>query len=164
MKLNEKDLHCMARMLQGALYEDDMLFCCRGYCKYSGECLDDLKNKRRSQYNITRTKITDELGVYMVYLANPDYVYKQMTKDSYFEANGIDPFKDDLENNCPKYAMDWIHAKGAREKAARFRSMLRIRGKEARHAARAIGIYWASFVVSKTKMLCIRLEKRWQTK
>lgn len=164
MDLTEKDLHCIARLLQGVQYEDDRLFCCRGYCRYSGECAADIQNHRRFQYNILREHLEAATGVYLGFLTNPDYVYRQMTKDSYFEANGIDPFKDDLEINCPKYAMDWIHAKGVKEKAARFRSMLKIKRKRTVCVVKAIKCYWKSLIVCKIKKLIYRLEKRRQVK
>lgn len=160
MELNEKDLHCMARMLQGQIYEKDMLFCCRGYCKYSKECEDDFKNKRKSQYYITRNKIEKVLGIYMGYLLNPDYVYQKMVKNSYFEANGIDPFKENPEINCPQYAADWKHAKGLKEKASRFRSMLKIEGRKTAFAVRALIDSQKSFVTAYTELLIHRLKKK----
>ena len=164
MELSEKDMHCLARLLQGELYEDNKLFCCRGYCKYSGECVEDARNHKKFQYNILREHLEAVTGVYLGYLANPEYVYKRMMKDSYFEANGIDPFKSNLETNCPQCAMDWVHAKGLKEKAARFRSMLRIKGRKAKWAARAFGIRWGSFAKAKTKMFFYRLKNRRKAK
>lgn len=164
MELNEKDLHCLARQLQGDLYEHDRFFCCRGYCKYSGACEQDIRKHKGFHYNILRKHLEAVTGVYLGWLANPEFVYRQMERDFYFEANGIDPFQENLEQDCPQYAMDWIHARGLKEKAARFRSMLRIKGANAKYAVKAMGVYWGSLAAANMNMLALRWKKRREVK
>lgn len=116
--LSEKDLHCMGRVLQSLLYEDSMFFCCSGYCRYSEECGKEFVNSRKIYFDTVRVKVNDALGIYMGKLINPDYLYREMAKNSYFENERINPF-DDMKKNCPKMLTDWQNAKGAREWAKR---------------------------------------------
>lgn len=62
--MDEKDMHCVARLLQGAIYKNDLLFSCR-FCKYSEECTKNLKDKKTIHLDIVRRKLQDITGVYL---------------------------------------------------------------------------------------------------
>ena len=78
----EKDFHCIARMLQGAFYKHDQLYCCKGYCLYSNECSEQFKKNNTMHFNVVRNKLTNVTGVYnrLVY----DDMEKCMMEHSYF--------------------------------------------------------------------------------
>ena len=59
MELNEREAHCVARLLQGAFLGESVLNCCE-YCKYP--CYDD-SNRCLWFANVIRDKFTDETGV-----------------------------------------------------------------------------------------------------
>lgn len=65
MELTEKDLYCLARILQGCEYADgDMFHCCQ-FCLYQQQC-NELAKKGRTYYTETvRKKLQDITGVYL---------------------------------------------------------------------------------------------------
>ena len=64
--LNEKDLHCIARVMQGMVYMDgDMFHCCK-YCKYHVGCVAAFLKTRKPYFVSTvRPKLQDVTGVYL---------------------------------------------------------------------------------------------------
>lgn len=64
-ELSEKDLHCIARILQGCIYTDgDMFHCCK-YCNYGRECTAEVKEKHTFHFDRVREKLQDITGVYL---------------------------------------------------------------------------------------------------
>lgn len=69
VKLNERDLHCIARMMQALIFQENAhLYSGCYYCKYQLECFGD-KRDDFSFNNIgiskLRKKIEDATGVYL---------------------------------------------------------------------------------------------------
>lgn len=85
MELNEKDLHCMARQLQGAYYKNDPYFCCNSsYCKYAQECID----KHRLHSSQLREQLEQATGVYLGFLMGETYIAERMLDQSYIAVTG----------------------------------------------------------------------------
>ncbi len=63
--LTEKDLHCIARILQGCEYKDSMLYCCN-YCLYQVDCLGKVEGNRKMYFfEVAREKLQNITGVYL---------------------------------------------------------------------------------------------------
>lgn len=63
--LSEKDLHCMARILQSYLYtNDDMFGCCR-YCLYQDECNRKAREGKTYFTEAVTEKLQEITGVYL---------------------------------------------------------------------------------------------------
>lgn len=63
--LAEKDLHCLARILQGYRYRDgDMFGCCR-YCPYHEECDKDAEKGKTYFTGTVTGKLQEITGVYL---------------------------------------------------------------------------------------------------
>lgn len=65
--LTEKDLHCIARHLQGPLYYRDkgFLFIGCSYCLYEAECIFNKKNGRAAYAETVQRKLMAMTGVYL---------------------------------------------------------------------------------------------------
>lgn len=59
--LNEKELHCIARMLQSALFADSLFYGCN-FCRYRNKCFDGNKPVAMHLDEI-RKKLQDITGV-----------------------------------------------------------------------------------------------------
>lgn len=94
--LTEKDLHCIARMLQGAFYKQDQLYCCRGYCLYSQECSEEFKQTHTMHFNAVRNKLTDATGVYNRLICHD--TEERMMENSYFASVSQ---KKSMQGSCP---------------------------------------------------------------
>lgn len=65
MELTEKDLHCLARILQDCEYADGDMFQCCQFCLHQQQC-NELAKKGRTYYTETvRKKLQDITGVYL---------------------------------------------------------------------------------------------------
>ena len=85
MELNEKDLHCIARQLQGAYYKNDPYFCCNSsYCKYAQECID----KHQLHSSQLREHLEQATGVYLGFLIGETYIAERMLDQSYIAVTG----------------------------------------------------------------------------
>lgn len=85
MDLSEKDLHCIARQLQGAYFKNDARFCCHSsYCKYAQECID----KRQLHSSKLREQLEHATGVYLGFLLDEKYVAERMLEQSYIAVTG----------------------------------------------------------------------------
>ena len=63
--LSEKDLHCLARILQGCNYMDgDMFGCCR-YCPYQEGCNKDAQQGKTYFTETVTRKLQEVTGVYL---------------------------------------------------------------------------------------------------
>ena len=63
--LTEKDLHCLARILQGSNYMDGDIFGCCKYCLYQEECNKDVKEGKLYFTQVVTQKLQDVTGVYL---------------------------------------------------------------------------------------------------
>lgn len=71
MELNEKDLHCIARMLQGFMYMDRWFWACEGNCRYAEECAKKFGETHTTYFNtVVREKLSKITGVYCGVLIN----------------------------------------------------------------------------------------------
>ena len=75
MELNEREAHCIARLLQGAWYGKHSFDACK-YCKF--QCYKDNAEKRLSSFDDIRKRLTEETGVDL----SPDV--NSFLLDSYF--------------------------------------------------------------------------------
>lgn len=63
--LTEKDLHCLARVLQGCMYMDgDVFYCCK-YCLYQKCCDKEASEGKVYFTNELAKKLQDITGVYL---------------------------------------------------------------------------------------------------
>ncbi len=65
--LTEKDLHCIARQLQGPLYYRDkgFLFIGCNYCLYEAECIFNKKKGHAGHSETVQRKLMAMTGVYL---------------------------------------------------------------------------------------------------
>lgn len=64
--LTEKDLHCIARVLQGCIYKDRLFACCEKYCRYVRDCTEAIQQGRNLYFNTEARKHLEEVsGVYL---------------------------------------------------------------------------------------------------
>lgn len=64
--LTEKDLHCIARILQGCIYKNNLLGYCEKYCQYTKECNAEVSQGHNIYFNTTvRKKLEKASGVYL---------------------------------------------------------------------------------------------------
>lgn len=85
MELNEKDLHCLARQLQGAYFKRNPHFCCHSsYCRYAQDCID----KHRLHSSQLREQLEQATGVYLGFLTDESYVLERMLDESYIAVTG----------------------------------------------------------------------------
>ncbi len=76
-KLDEKDLQCITRTLQGAIFEDSLYYGCK-YCQYSKECSERLHNEEGLYFDMVRKKLQGITGLYMGVCydpANPEVTF-----------------------------------------------------------------------------------------
>ena len=81
-KLDEKDLQCITRTLQGAIFEDSLYYGCK-YCQYSKECSERLHNEEGLYFDMVRKKLQGITGLYMGVCydpANPDATFTKGTE------------------------------------------------------------------------------------
>lgn len=76
--LTEKDVNCIARLLQGSIFEKNIFYGCQ-YCKYGKECVESQKKERLMHVDIVRKKLQQITGVNMDYQYNPDNPLKKFT-------------------------------------------------------------------------------------
>lgn len=63
--LTEKDLHCIARILQGCIHEDSMFHCCN-YCLYQEDCFKKTEGIRKMYFlEVAREHLQNITGVYL---------------------------------------------------------------------------------------------------
>lgn len=67
--LTEQDLHCMARILQGIIFEDSLFFGCN-YCRFRNDCQKD--EEYAKHFDTIRKKMERITGLYLGHLYNPD--------------------------------------------------------------------------------------------
>lgn len=65
LPLTEKDLHCIARIMQGALYMTDMFWACGKNCRYAEECFREAQARKSIHFYELRDKLTKITGVYL---------------------------------------------------------------------------------------------------
>ena len=64
--LTEKDIHCIARILQGCIYKSNLLGCCEKHCQYTKECNAEVSQGHNIYFNTTvRKKLEKASGVYL---------------------------------------------------------------------------------------------------
>lgn len=64
--LTEKDIHCIARVLQGCIYKDRRFACCEKYCQYVNDCIKAVQQGRNLYFNTDARKHLEEVsGVYL---------------------------------------------------------------------------------------------------
>ncbi len=68
--LTEKEMHCIARMLQGSIFMENAYWACFDHCRYGQECAGEFIAKRPSCSSAVRKKLTKITGVYLDYLIN----------------------------------------------------------------------------------------------
>ena len=65
-KLTEKDIYCIARVLQGCIYKDRMFACCEKYCRYVKDCTDAIQQGHNLYFNtVARRHLEEVSGVYL---------------------------------------------------------------------------------------------------
>lgn len=79
-ELDEKDLECIARLLQSTIFAEDLLFGCK-YCRFSQECHCSNTIKNKMHIDVIREKLERITGLDFGYHydpGNPDakFVYK----------------------------------------------------------------------------------------
>lgn len=87
-----KELHCLARLLQGAFYKGEPFYCCgSGHCLYSQECV----NARSGgialgdhYYFRLRDKLEKLTGVYLGIAVGDEYVDRKMLENSFVSVTG----------------------------------------------------------------------------
>lgn len=99
MELTEKDVYCIARILQGAYYQGDLYYTCRGYCKYSGECFQPEEGHIALHFPALRQKLEKLTGVFLSPIADKAYIRTQMLEGSYFRQAGLELQKKTGENS-----------------------------------------------------------------
>ena len=81
MELTEKEAHCVARLIQGALFADNIL-AGREYCKF--ECFRDTES--RNMFNVMRERFEAETGVdlnpIVCGLGEKHFPYRKFLKNS----------------------------------------------------------------------------------
>lgn len=67
MILNQKDLHCIARILQSVLFtEGEIFYACEKYCQYREQCSKEYGAGKTLYFiNEVRPKLQDITGVYL---------------------------------------------------------------------------------------------------
>lgn len=87
-----KELHCLARLLQGAFYKGEPFYCCgSGHCLYSQECVNTRSGKTALEdyfYFRLRDKLEKLTGVYLGIAVGDEYVDKRMLENSYVSVTG----------------------------------------------------------------------------
>lgn len=74
-ELTEKDLHCIARVLQGCIYKDRLFACCEKYCQYVKDCVDAVQQGHNLYFNTEARKHLEEVsGVYLGPLHNEQLI------------------------------------------------------------------------------------------
>ena len=73
--LTEKDLYCIARLLQGIIYEHEICGACK-YCRMFKECWTDDLSQWETQYHATRKHLQEATGLYFGLMHNPALVEK----------------------------------------------------------------------------------------
>lgn len=63
--LTERDLHCMARILQGCIYLEDYIFGCCRYCLYHEKCDKDAQQGKTYFTETVIRKLQKITGVYL---------------------------------------------------------------------------------------------------
>ena len=64
--LTEKDIHCIARVLQGCIYKGRLFACCEKYCRYVADCTEAIQQGRNLYFNTDARKHLEEAsGVYL---------------------------------------------------------------------------------------------------
>ena len=75
-RLNEKDIHCLARLLQGAIFEEDLLYGCR-YCNYGKECNASFKRNHQMHFHVVRRNLGEITGLYFGTMYDPKSPQKE---------------------------------------------------------------------------------------
>lgn len=70
-ELTEKDVACIARLLQGSIFEDSIFYACR-YCKYRKECLESHRKSQDMHVDTVRKKLQQLTGIDLDYRYNRD--------------------------------------------------------------------------------------------
>lgn len=64
IELDEKDVYCMTRVLQGMIYEGSLLYGCE-FCKYSSDCRTAMKSDRSIYFSELRKHLSEATGLYL---------------------------------------------------------------------------------------------------
>lgn len=68
--LNEKDLHCITKILQSSIFKNNLFSGCE-YCKYKDECSKSFEINNSLHFDIVRRKLQDITKLDMSYMYNP---------------------------------------------------------------------------------------------
>ena len=109
MELTEQEAHCVARLLQGAIYGDTPWRGCE-YCKY--QCRRFVKNKEkpnvktleRQTYEPLLAKLTEETGVDLGNIVDIEYVKHGFLPISKFLISSNNEIKEYMRNTLDNYA------------------------------------------------------------
>lgn len=99
-----KELHCLARLLQGAFYKGEPFYCCgTGHCLYSQECVNARNGKTALEdyyYFQLRDKLEKLTGVYLGIAVGDEYVGRRMLDSSYVSVTGQYVSAPDSRQDC----------------------------------------------------------------
>ena len=84
MELSEREAHCVARLLQGALFGKDIFDGC-AYCKF--QCYKDSEEHHLTMFRAIKERLTEEVGVDLgleasAFLINSDFPYHKFLKNA----------------------------------------------------------------------------------
>lgn len=68
--MDEKDLYCIAKVMQGMIFKDEFFGGCRD-CKNGKVCMDKLQKEKKVHFDIVRMKLQDLTGVDLAYGRTP---------------------------------------------------------------------------------------------
>lgn len=83
--LTEKDLHCLARIIQGCKYMDNDIFYCCKYCLYQEDCNEKAKHGKIYFTETVRKKLQEVTGVYLG--INTHNLKEKLLQNSYQTTN-----------------------------------------------------------------------------
>ena len=77
-QLNDKDLHCIARIIQSALFADSLFYGCQ-YCEYCQKCFFE-KNCEDSYFELLRKKLQDITKIDLSIMCDPNNLEEKFKK------------------------------------------------------------------------------------
>lgn len=87
IEMDEKDVYCMARVLQGVIYEGNPLYGCV-YCKYGSDCETAMKNDHPIYLSNLRKNLSEASGLYLGLMQyspdDTDEVKERLWRDNQF--------------------------------------------------------------------------------
>lgn len=81
----EKDLHCLARVLQGCRYMDNDMFGCCKYCLYQRNCNESAREGKVYFTEVVTKKLQNITGVYLG--INPHNIKEKLLVNSVQSTN-----------------------------------------------------------------------------